>query len=198
MSCQLASCCKIQIKMIYFTLFLPSLSISWGLYSKTVIFNPDISCVIPDLLAVPSHRKDLKFCSQLSALIFSIWENWTSVSSACRNPNGSSSGLYWRVHSVDCRSWGKECVFSLCGSLLEHQQHFVKCVFLCRLSGCGVTEEGCSSLASAVTSNPSSQLKQLDLNFSHLGDSALKKLSAALETVKWVDDRIYRIHLIQN
>ena len=175
--------------MIFFTLFLPSLSISWGLYSKTVIFNPDISCVISDLLAVPSHRKDLKFCSQLSTLIFSIWENWTSVSSACRNHNCSSSVLYWRVHSVDCRSWGKECVFSLCGSLLEHQQHFVKCVFLCRLSGCGVTEEGCSSLASALTSNPSSQLKQLDLNFSHLGDSGLKKLSAALETVKWVDYR---------
>ena len=66
----------------------------------------------------------------------------------------------------------------------RHQQHFVKCVFLCRLSGYGVTEEVCSSLASAVTSNPSSQLKQLDLNFSHLGGSGLKKLSAALETLK--------------
>ena len=74
-------------------------------------------------------------------------------------------------------------VFYLCGSLLEHQQQFVKSVFLCRLSGCGVTEEGCSSLATALTSKPS-HLKQLDLKFSHLGGSGLKKLSAALETLK--------------
>ena len=76
----------------------------------------------------------------------------------------------------------KSGVFSLCGSLLEHQQQFVKSFFLCRLSGCGVTEEGCFSLASALTSN--SHLKQLDLNFSHLGGPGLKKLSAALETLK--------------
>ena len=80
----------------------------------------------------------------------------------------------------------KSGVFSLCGtSLLEHhQQQFVTSVFLCRSSGCvGVTEEGRSSLASALTFNPS-HLKQLDLNFSHLGGSGLKKLSAALETLK--------------
>uniref|UniRef100_A0A3B3S730 Uncharacterized protein n=1 Tax=Paramormyrops kingsleyae TaxID=1676925 RepID=A0A3B3S730_9TELE len=50
----------------------------------------------------------------------------------------------------------------------------------CRLSGCRVTEEGCSSLASALRSNPS-YLRELDLSYDHPGDSGVKLLSALLE-----------------
>ncbi|XP_030643598.1 NLR family CARD domain-containing protein 3-like [Chanos chanos] len=46
-----------------------------------------------------------------------------------------------------------------------------------RLSGCLVTEEGCSSLASALSSNPS-HLRELDLSYNHPGDSGVKLLSA--------------------
>ncbi|XP_048856679.1 stonustoxin subunit beta-like [Brienomyrus brachyistius] len=49
-----------------------------------------------------------------------------------------------------------------------------------RLSGCRVTEEGCSSLASALRSNPS-HLRELDLSYNHPGDSRVKLLSAVLE-----------------
>ncbi|XP_076875737.1 NACHT, LRR and PYD domains-containing protein 3-like isoform X2 [Brachyhypopomus gauderio] len=49
-----------------------------------------------------------------------------------------------------------------------------------RLSGCLVTEEGCSSLASALSLNPS-HLKELDLTYNHPGDSGVKVLSARLE-----------------
>ncbi|XP_076848260.1 NACHT, LRR and PYD domains-containing protein 3-like isoform X2 [Brachyhypopomus gauderio] len=49
-----------------------------------------------------------------------------------------------------------------------------------RLSGCLVTEKGCSSLASALSSNPS-HLKELDLTYNHPGDSGVKLLSARLE-----------------
>ncbi|XP_076850042.1 NLR family CARD domain-containing protein 3-like [Brachyhypopomus gauderio] len=49
-----------------------------------------------------------------------------------------------------------------------------------RLSGCLVTEEGCSSLSSALSSNPS-HLKELDLTYNHPGDSGIKLLSARLE-----------------
>ncbi|XP_076842104.1 NACHT, LRR and PYD domains-containing protein 12-like [Brachyhypopomus gauderio] len=48
------------------------------------------------------------------------------------------------------------------------------------LSGCLVTEEGCSSLASALSSNPS-HLKELDLTYNHPGESGVKLLSARLE-----------------
>uniref|UniRef100_A0A8P4G2F0 Protein NLRC3 n=1 Tax=Dicentrarchus labrax TaxID=13489 RepID=A0A8P4G2F0_DICLA len=52
-----------------------------------------------------------------------------------------------------------------------------------RLSGCLITEEGCASLVSALSSNPS-HLRELDLSYNHPGDSATK-LSAALEDPHW-------------
>ncbi|XP_066577552.1 uncharacterized protein LOC136767576 isoform X2 [Amia ocellicauda] len=48
------------------------------------------------------------------------------------------------------------------------------------LSGCGITEEGCAVLASALRSNPST-LRELDLSRNHPGDSGVTKLSAGLE-----------------
>ncbi|KAI4876821.1 hypothetical protein NFI96_027440, partial [Prochilodus magdalenae] len=49
-----------------------------------------------------------------------------------------------------------------------------------RLSGCMVTEEGCSYLDSALSENPS-HLKELDLSYNHPGDTGVKLLSARLE-----------------
>ncbi|XP_030634768.1 protein NLRC3-like [Chanos chanos] len=48
-----------------------------------------------------------------------------------------------------------------------------------RLSGCLVTEKGCSFLASALCSNPN-HLRELDLSYNHPGDSGVKLLSARL------------------
>ncbi|XP_029901757.1 protein NLRC3-like [Myripristis murdjan] len=53
-----------------------------------------------------------------------------------------------------------------------------------RLSGCLVTQEGCASLASALSSNPS-HLRELDLSYNHPGDSGVKLLSAGLEDPTW-------------
>ncbi|XP_030209484.1 butyrophilin-like protein 9, partial [Gadus morhua] len=52
------------------------------------------------------------------------------------------------------------------------------------LSGCLVTQEGCSSLASALSSNPS-HLRELDLSYNHPGDSGAALLSAGLEDPRW-------------
>ena len=58
----------------------------------------------------------------------------------------------------------------------------VLCV--CRLSGCLITEEGCTSLASALSSNPS-HLRELDLSYNHPGDSGVKVLLAGLKDPHW-------------
>ncbi len=50
----------------------------------------------------------------------------------------------------------------------------------CRLRDCGITDEGCTDLASALRSN-SSHLTELDLSANKFGDTGLQKLSAYLE-----------------
>ncbi|CAL8238141.1 unnamed protein product [Lota lota] len=47
-----------------------------------------------------------------------------------------------------------------------------------------VTQEGCASLASALSSNPS-HLRELDLSYNHPGDSGVTLLSAGLEDPRW-------------
>ncbi|KAL0185253.1 hypothetical protein M9458_020950, partial [Cirrhinus mrigala] len=48
------------------------------------------------------------------------------------------------------------------------------------LRDCGVTDEGCAALASALRSNPS-HLRELDLSRNKIGDSGLTLLSAILK-----------------
>ncbi len=51
-------------------------------------------------------------------------------------------------------------------------------LLFCRLWRCGVTDEGCAALSSALRSNPS-HLRELDLsNNNNVGDAGLKMLSA--------------------
>ncbi|XP_059181747.1 NLR family CARD domain-containing protein 3-like [Centropristis striata] len=52
------------------------------------------------------------------------------------------------------------------------------------LSGCMISEEGCASLASALSSNPS-HLRELDLSYNHPGDSGEKLLTAGLKDPHW-------------
>uniref|UniRef100_A0A3Q3VUS8 NACHT domain-containing protein n=1 Tax=Mola mola TaxID=94237 RepID=A0A3Q3VUS8_MOLML len=53
-----------------------------------------------------------------------------------------------------------------------------------RLSGCMVTEEGCTCLASALKTNPS-HLRELDLSYNHPGDSGVKLLRARVDDPRW-------------
>ncbi|XP_028428495.1 NLR family CARD domain-containing protein 3-like [Perca flavescens] len=52
------------------------------------------------------------------------------------------------------------------------------------LSGCLISEEGCSSLVSALSSNPS-HLRELDLSYDHPGDLGVKLLSAGRKDPVW-------------
>uniref|UniRef100_A0A096M9V7 B30.2/SPRY domain-containing protein n=1 Tax=Poecilia formosa TaxID=48698 RepID=A0A096M9V7_POEFO len=81
-----------------------------------------------------------------------------------------------KMSSSDLELYLNVLIFSSCDEL---------CV--CSLSGCLVSEEGCASLASALTFNPS-HLKELDLSYNHpgdSGDSGVKLLSAGLKDPDW-------------
>ncbi|CAI5638674.1 unnamed protein product [Oreochromis niloticus] len=52
------------------------------------------------------------------------------------------------------------------------------------LSGCLITEQGCTYLASALSSNPS-RLKELNLSYNHPGDSGTRMLSALQNDPQW-------------
>ncbi|XP_052421308.1 NACHT, LRR and PYD domains-containing protein 12 isoform X13 [Carassius gibelio] len=65
----------------------------------------------------------------------------------------------------------------------EGRRRLIPAVINCRkarLRDCGVTEEGCVALASALRSNPSHP-RQLNLSLNNLGDSGVKCLCAGLE-----------------
>lgn len=54
---------------------------------------------------------------------------------------------------------------------------------MCRLSGCLITEEGCASLASALSSEHQSHLTELDLSYNYLGESGVK-MQCSLDTLR--------------
>ncbi|XP_029985018.1 NACHT, LRR and PYD domains-containing protein 12-like isoform X2 [Sphaeramia orbicularis] len=62
-----------------------------------------------------------------------------------------------------------------------------------RLSGCLITEEGCTSLASALKSNPT-HLRELDLSYNHPGKQGVKLLSVQLEDPQWRLDNLRLDH----
>ncbi len=67
---------------------------------------------------------------------------------------------------------GKELNIDLCFKFVS--------LFSTGLYECGVTDEGCAALASALRSNYS-HLRQLDLSENKLGDSGVTLLCAGLE-----------------
>ena len=99
----------------------------------------------------------------------------------------------WISQSLICVDFCEDSLLDLCLYVsIFLEQDASSCSFLnwykplsiSRLSGCLITEEGCSSLASALSSNPS-HLRELDLSYNHPGDSGVKLLTAGREDPDW-------------
>ncbi|XP_073722476.1 NLR family CARD domain-containing protein 3-like isoform X3 [Misgurnus anguillicaudatus] len=63
-----------------------------------------------------------------------------------------------------------------------------------RLSGCMVTDEGCCYLASALSSNPSSHLRELDLSYNHPQHSGRQMLLKRLDDPKCTLNKLILDH----
>ncbi len=64
----------------------------------------------------------------------------------------------------------------------------------CRLSGCEMTEEGCSAVTSALKSNPS-HLRKLNVSWNKLGDSGVKNLSDLLMNTQFKLEKLKLVSL---
>ncbi|MCI4395273.1 hypothetical protein PGIGA_G00178430 [Pangasianodon gigas] len=104
--------------------------------------------------------------------------SWSALASVLNSETSNLRELHLTVNTLDL-SWnklgysGEKCLTAL----LENPHCKVKHL---RLIGCGVSDEGCAALASALKSNPS-HLRDLDLSENNLGDSGVKCLSGVLE-----------------
>ncbi|XP_035377617.1 NACHT, LRR and PYD domains-containing protein 12-like [Electrophorus electricus] len=100
-------------------------------------------------------------------------EGCAALASALR----SNPSSHLRELNLNCNKPGDSGVKQLC-ALLEDPHCKLE---ILQLSGCSIREEGCAALASALRSNPSSHLRELNLNYNEPGDSGVKRLSALLE-----------------
>ncbi|KAK3544519.1 hypothetical protein QTP86_014098, partial [Hemibagrus guttatus] len=96
-----------------------------------------------------------------------------------------SNPSHLRYLDLSCNNLGDSGVKSL-SAVLENPHCKLETL---RLYGCGVSDEGCAALTSALRSNPS-HLRHLDLSRNNLGDSG-KKLLSALK-----DDEHYKLQTL--
>uniref|UniRef100_A0A667WG84 NACHT domain-containing protein n=1 Tax=Myripristis murdjan TaxID=586833 RepID=A0A667WG84_9TELE len=119
--------------------------------------------------------------AQLSALIFILLSSEEHLEVFDLKKYSSSEEALLRLLPVvkASKKSKKKLIFSNlpCFSRIPPQAEWL-------LSGCLLTQEGCASLASALSSNPS-HLRELDLSYNHPGDSGVKLLSAGLEDPTW-------------
>ncbi|XP_076850031.1 NLR family CARD domain-containing protein 3-like [Brachyhypopomus gauderio] len=128
-------------------------------------YDPSEECLLRLLPVVKASRKAILSGCGLTE------KSCKSLTSILQTENSSLREL--ELNNNDLKDSGVE---QLCAGL---KSSHCKLEIL-RLSGCLVTEKGCSSLASALSSNPS-HLNELDLTYNHPGDSGVKLLSARLE-----------------
>uniref|UniRef100_A0A667WPV6 NACHT domain-containing protein n=1 Tax=Myripristis murdjan TaxID=586833 RepID=A0A667WPV6_9TELE len=84
------------------------------------------------------------------------------------------------LESPNCRLKTLRISFPCVKLYLNSSSGLLKGFFLCRLTDCQVTDEGCASLASALKSNP--HLTELDLSYNELQDSGVELLSDLVES----------------
>ncbi|KAK3517926.1 hypothetical protein QTP70_027537, partial [Hemibagrus guttatus] len=109
------------------------------------------------------------------------WNGWRKVSGVLceRKISARIKGKVYRTVVRPAMLYGLETV-----ALRKRQESELEVAELkmLRLRKCGVLDEGCAALTSALRPNPSN-LRELNLSWNNLGDSRVKSLSAVLENL---------------
>ncbi|KAF4080614.1 hypothetical protein AMELA_G00173310, partial [Ameiurus melas] len=124
------------------------------------------------LPVIAASRKAIIRCDTIQE------RGWSALASVLSSETSNLRELHLTVDTLDlneCKLGDSE-VKCLC-ALLENPHCKVKNL---KLRYCGVSDECCAALTSALRSNPS-HLRELDLTGNKLGDSGVKCLSAVLE-----------------
>ncbi|XP_076828370.1 NACHT, LRR and PYD domains-containing protein 3-like isoform X2 [Brachyhypopomus gauderio] len=130
-------------------------------------YDPSEECLLRLLPVVTASRKaDLSDCSIRE-------EGCAALCSALR----SNPSSHLRELNLNWNKPGDSGVKQL--SALLKDPHCT--LEILDLSNCSIREEGCAAMCSALRSNPSSHLRELNLNLNEPGDSGVKQLSALLE-----------------
>ncbi|XP_076836825.1 uncharacterized protein LOC143482365 [Brachyhypopomus gauderio] len=131
-------------------------------------YSPSEECLLRLLPVVTASRKSLIECCGIRE------EGCATLCSALR----SNPSSHLRELNLNQNDPGDSGVKQL-SALLEDQHCKLEKL---ELSNCSIREEGCAALSSALRSNPSSHLRELNLNHNKPGDSGVKQLSALLES----------------
>ncbi|XP_076835963.1 NACHT, LRR and PYD domains-containing protein 3-like isoform X2 [Brachyhypopomus gauderio] len=139
-------------------------------------FDPSEECLLKLLPVVTASRKAvLEYCS--------ITEKGCAALCSALRSNPSS---HLRELNLSLNKPGDSGVMQL-SALLEDPHCTLEKL---QLSECSITEEGCAALCSALRSNSSSHLRELNLNYNKPGDSGVKQLSALLEDTHCILEKL--------
>ncbi|KAK2832615.1 hypothetical protein Q7C36_016077 [Tachysurus vachellii] len=128
--------------------------------------------VLKMMPVIEASSKAIISCDSLVA------KSWSSLVSALSSETSNLRELHLTVETLDL-SGNKlgDSEVKILSAGLENPHCKLETL---KLWDCGVSEEYCAALTSALRSNPS-HLRYLDLSFNKLGDSGVKNLSAVLE-----------------
>ncbi|KAF5893001.1 NACHT, LRR and PYD domains-containing protein 12-like, partial [Clarias magur] len=130
------------------------------------------SVLLKVMPVIAASRKSIISCSSVGVKgVSALVSVFSSESSELRELDLTLETLNLSWNTVEDKVVKDLCV------VLENPHFKVKNL---RLYNCGVSDEGCAALTSALRSNPS-HLRDLDLSFNNVGDSGVKCLSALLE-----------------
>ncbi|XP_053364395.1 NACHT, LRR and PYD domains-containing protein 12-like [Clarias gariepinus] len=136
--------------------------------------DEDCAALTSALISNPSHLRELNLTNNKVGdsgvkYLCAVLENPDCKLETMKKSKPKEKGLYWEKVNADAKP-----------RYFEELVEIKTSIRMTWLRGCGISDEGCAALTSALRSNPS-HLRELDLTNNNVGDSGVKCLCAVLE-----------------